>query len=115
MKNKTSSMENITDHDCVLGDIVRKPNQAPRSIAFVRARPREPVHFDPKEVNAAIVTCGGLCPALDNVIREITKTLYQICAIGGVVYGIQGGYLGFYDNDPAIVTPASVEDIHHNG
>jgi 6-phosphofructokinase 1 len=47
-----------------------------------------------EKVNCAIVTCGGLCPGLNNVIREIVNTLYQTYGIGGKVYGIQGGYRG---------------------
>jgi len=37
-----------------------------------RAGPREKIYFDPEEVNAAIVTCGGLCPGLNDVIRQVT-------------------------------------------
>ena len=84
-----------------------------------RAGPRKLLHFDPKDVNAAIVTCGGLCPGLNNVVREITKTLVQIYGIKGNVYGIQGGYRGFYDPSPhlqpLILTPSVVENIHHEG
>jgi 6-phosphofructokinase 1 len=81
--------------------------------------PRKLLHFDPKSVNAAIVTCGGLCPGLNNVIREITNTLHQIYGIGGRVYGIQGGFRGFFDPSPhlqpLILTPELVEGIHHEG
>jgi 6-phosphofructokinase 1 len=108
----------ITDHECVVSDIVRKPNQTTSAVAYMRAGPRRYIHFDPKTVNAAIVTCGGLCPGLNNVIREITNVLHQIYGIGGKVYGIQGGYRGFYDFDalpPVILTPSMVENIHHSG
>ena len=109
----------ITDHECILGDIVRKPNMKTHTVAYMRAGPRKLLHFDPKDVNAAIVTCGGLCPGLNNVIRELTKTLVQIYGIGGNVYGIQGGYRGFYDKSqhlqPLILTPSVVENIHHEG
>lgn len=108
----------ITDHECVLADIVRKPNKETYTNAYVRAGARRFLHFDPKTVNAAIVTCGGLCPGLNNVIREITKTLHQLYDIGGNVYGIQGGFRGFYDFEslpPVILTPEMVEDIHHQG
>jgi 6-phosphofructokinase 1 len=109
----------ITDHECILGEVVRKPNKAPRTVAYMRAGPRRYLHFDPKTVNAAIVTCGGLCPGLNNVIREITKSLHQLYGIGGTVYGIQGGFRGFYDTkphlQPIILTPEVVENIHHQG
>ena len=108
----------ITDHECVIGDIVRKPNKETYTIAYMRAGPRRYLHFNPATVNAAIVTCGGLCPGLNNVIREITNTLHQLYGIGGSVYGIQGGYRGFYDFDalpPVKLTPSAVENIHHSG
>jgi len=108
----------ISSHECVLADLVRKPGEGGTSTrAYVRAGPREYLHFDPHSVNAAIVTCGGLCPGLNNVVREITKTLCQIYQIGGTVYGIRGGFRGFHDPDlpPVILTPELVEDIHHDG
>lgn len=108
----------ISSHECVLADLVRKPEDGKTyTRAYVRAGPREYLHFDPHQVNAAIVTCGGLCPGLNNVVREITKTLCQIYSIGGTVYGIRGGYRGFYDPDlpPLELKPELVEDIHHAG
>ena len=114
----TSYNKLITNHECVLGDIIRKPNKSTLTHAYVRAGPRRHIHFNPKEVNAAIVTCGGLCPGLNNVIREITKTLIQAYGIGGTVYGIQGGYRGFYDFDdypPIELTTELVQNIHHEG
>jgi 6-phosphofructokinase 1 len=44
---------------------------------WLKAGPRKHLYFRPKEVRAAIVTCGGLCPGLNNVIREIVMTLNQ--------------------------------------
>lgn len=109
----------ITDHECILADIVRKPNGNQHTVAYMRAGPRRYLHFNPKNVNAAIVTCGGLCPGLNNVIRELVKTLHQIYGIEGFIYGIQGGYRGFYDPTPhlhpLILNPEVVENIHHEG
>lgn len=113
----TNYIKLITNHECILADLVRKPNMHTNTVAYVRAGPRKLLHFDPQTVNAAIVTCGGLCPGLNNVIREITRSLHQLYAISGNVYGIQGGYRGFWDPDlpPLILTPQSVENIHHSG
>lgn len=119
--SETAYNKLITDHECILAEIVRKPNMPTHTIAYMRAGPRRQLHFDPKNVSAAIVTCGGLCPGLNNVIREITNTLHQLYGIGGVVYGIQGGYQGFHPNKhdehlkPIVLTPALVENIHHSG
>lgn len=43
---------------------------------YVRAGPKEEIFFDPKEVKALIITCGGLCPGLNSVIRELVMCLY---------------------------------------
>ena len=114
----TSYNKLITNHECILADLVRKPNMPTYTHAYVRAGPRRFLHFEPSKVNAAIVTCGGLCPGLNNVIREIVKTLVQAYGIGGTVDGIQGGYRGFYDFEnynPIELTPALVQNIHHEG
>eukprot|EP00536_Pseudo-nitzschia_multiseries_P008265 jgi/Psemu1/257035/estExt_Genewise1Plus.C_2080027 len=88
------------------------------SRAYVRAGPRKELHFDPKQTNAAIVTCGGLCPGLNNVVREIVNTLYSSYGINGNVWGIRGGYRGFWDFEnykPVQLTPDLVANIHHEG
>lgn len=77
----------IVDGDFILSDIVRNPRNMRSIEAFVRAGPQSKNHFDPAEVRAAIVTCGGLCPGLNNVIREIVHTLtylYGVTSILGI-------------------------------
>jgi 6-phosphofructokinase 1 len=61
----------------------------------LRAGPRKHNYFDPKNVKAAIVTCGGLCPGLNVVIREIYMSLYYNYGVRDI-YGIRYGYKGFY-------------------
>lgn len=116
-KSGTSYNKLIGTHECILVDIVKKPGSNRRSKAFVRAGPRKSLHFNPQNVNAAIVTCGGLCPGLNNVIREITNSLILTYGIKGKVWGIRGGYKGFYDPayPPVRLTPEVVENIHHKG
>lgn len=87
----------IGDHECILANIRRSPGKSEETVAYIRAGPREKLHFNPKNVNAAIVTCGGLCPGLNNVVREITRSLFHMYGIDGKVWGIVGGYKGFYD------------------
>ncbi|XP_042445214.1 ATP-dependent 6-phosphofructokinase 5, chloroplastic-like isoform X2 [Zingiber officinale] len=60
-----------------------------------RAGPRKQIYFEPREVKAAIVTCGGLCPGLNDVIRQIVLTL-EIYGVKNIV-GIPYGYHGFTD------------------
>ncbi|KAK1367826.1 ATP-dependent 6-phosphofructokinase [Heracleum sosnowskyi] len=87
---------------------------SPRGIHFRRAGPRQKVYFSPDEVHACIVTCGGLCPGLNTVIREIVCALYHMYGVTRVL-GIEGGYRGFYSRNTIPLTPKIVNDIHKRG
>ncbi|KAE8722005.1 ATP-dependent 6-phosphofructokinase 3 [Hibiscus syriacus] len=86
----------------------------PRGIHFRRAGPRQRVYFNSNEVQACIVTCGGLCPGLNTVIREIVCGLYHMYGVTKVV-GIDGGYRGFYSKNTVHLNPKVVNDIHKRG
>jgi len=65
---------------------------ADRPIAFEISQPEEYIYFDPTKVTAGIVTCGGLCPGLNNVIRAVVLGLYHgygVRSIFGIRYGLQ--------------------------
>jgi hypothetical protein len=63
----------IGEQECILATIVRKATSKENStVSYMRAGPRKTLHFDPNTVSAAIVTCGGLCPGLNNVIRCVS-------------------------------------------
>ena len=81
---------------------------------YLRAGPRKLIYFKPSEVKACIVTCGGICPGLNVVIREIFNCLYYNYKISEV-YGVKYGYRGFYSYDWELLTPESVKHIHHEG
>ncbi len=83
---KTHYNKLIGVNECILADIVRKPGSRSQSKAFIRAGPRRKLHFNPKTVNAAIVTCGGLCPGLNNVIREVTNSLIFMYGVKGKIW-----------------------------
>lgn len=87
---------------------------SPRGTHFRRAGPRQKVYFSPDEVHACIVTCGGLCPGLNTVIREIVCALYHMYGVTRVL-GIEGGYRGFYSRNTIPLTPKIVNDIHKRG
>ncbi|KAL7121994.1 hypothetical protein ACP275_01G018100 [Erythranthe tilingii] len=86
----------------------------PRGVHFRRAGPRQKVCFASEEVNACIVTCGGLCPGLNTVIREIVHSLDYMYGVNEVL-GIDGGYRGFYSKNTIPLTPKTVDDIHKRG
>ena len=80
---------------------------------FVRCGARQQVAFNPATVKAAIVTCGGLCPGLNTVIREIVMSLVHVYG-ADTVYGVVGGYKGF-KNKLKVLTPENVSEIHQIG
>ncbi|KAK1861372.1 hypothetical protein I4F81_003956 [Pyropia yezoensis] len=82
--------------------------------AYIRAGPRETVYFEPRAVRAAIVTCGGIAPGLNTVIRAIVLTLTREYGVE-TVFGIQSGYRGFYAKNWLALTPELVENIHKDG
>ncbi|NLX55717.1 MAG: ATP-dependent 6-phosphofructokinase [Planctomycetaceae bacterium] len=87
------------------------------SVAFEKAGPRKRIFFQPSRTTAAIVTCGGLCPGLNNVIRSATLELifnYGVKRVLGIRYGFRG--LNPQVGDPPIeLTPEYVERIHYLG
>jgi 6-phosphofructokinase 1 len=88
----------IKEGDCIIYEHVRDAGKPPAARAFIRAGPRKELHFDPKTVNACIVTCGGLAPGLNSIIHHVKETLENNYAIGGQLWGIRGGYNGFHDS-----------------
>ena len=84
---------------------------------FEKAGPREKIYFEPASVRAAIVTCGGLSPGLNNVIRSLFLQLYYHYSVKDIL-GIQFGYHGMKSiagYEPIELTPASVDNIHRLG
>ncbi len=81
------------------------------------AGPREKIFFDPAKSKAAIVTCGGLCPGINDVIRAIVMVLYHRYGVKNVI-GIKCGFKGLiphYGYEIKELTPDIVKDIHTLG
>lgn len=105
----------LYDADCsVIKDFLEKDEQPP---CFEMAGPREKIYFDPSKVKAGIVTCGGLCPGLNDVIRAVVLSLfhhYGVRTVFGFRYGFEG--LSYkYGHTPLELTPELVQDIHQQG
>ena len=87
------------------------------TLSFERAGARKKIFFDPEHTKAAIVSCGGLCPGINNVIRSLVSELvfnYGVAEILGIRFGFQG--LNPQTGLPPIhLKPELVEDIHHQG
>lgn len=86
-------------------------------VSFEKAGPKETIFFEPAKTKVAIVTCGGLCPGLNNVIRALVNQLYYRYGISRIL-GIKYGYEGFISkyNHPVVeLTAPMVSDIHLSG
>lgn len=81
------------------------------------AGPRKKIYFNPAHVHAAIVTCGGICPGLNNVIRSVVRCLwyrYGVHRISGIKYGYQG-LLSTSTEAPISLNPDVVDEIQEKG
>jgi len=84
---------------------------------FEKAGPREKVYFDPSKLKCGIVTCGGLCPGINDVIRSVVFSLFHHYNVR-TVFGFRYGYEGLscrYSHTPMELTLEMVEDIHEKG
>lgn len=85
--------------------------------SFEKAGPREKIYFDPSKLKCGIVTCGGLCPGLNSVIRAIVLSLHHNYGVR-TVYGFPYGYEGLtyrYGHKPVELNPTVVDRIHEQG
>lgn len=85
--------------------------------AFEQAGPRAKIYHDPAWTHAAILTAGGLCPGLNDVIKGLTRTLmlrYNVPIVFGIRYGYQG-LIPSFGHEPMMLTPDSVDGIHEIG
>jgi 6-phosphofructokinase 1 len=85
--------------------------------AFEMAGPRETIYFDPGSLRCGIVTCGGLCPGLNDVIRAVVLGLnhhYGVRSVLGFRYGYEG-LAARHGHEPLELTPAVVARIHEAG
>lgn len=103
-----------------ISDEIRVPERieigAEPGLQFELAGPREKLFFDPKQTRAGIVTCGGLCPGLNNVIRSLFLELHYGYGVSEVL-GFRGGYGGLdpHGVEPVKITPQFVDGIHRCG
>jgi 6-phosphofructokinase 1 len=112
----------IRDQDRVLIDLSEqyflecfRRGEAP--LSFEMAGPRDKIFYHPKQVKCAIVTAGGLCPGLNDVIRAIVLELYFIYGVRNII-GIPYGFQGFIpacNHSVMELNPERVSSIHELG
>lgn len=86
-------------------------------LSFEEAGARSMIYFDPARTTVGIVTCGGLCPGLNDIIRGIVNQCHYQYGITRV-YGFRYGYEGLvqrFGHTPLMLKPASVEQAHYFG
>ena len=99
------------EHFTKIGKVVTADDGA----KYIKAGPRYHVALDNDKVKACIVTCGGLCPGLNVVIRELVMSLRYNYGVQDI-FGIKWGYSGFYDDESWVrLTPDDVKEIHTQG
>jgi 6-phosphofructokinase 1 len=100
-----------------LSEVMEHEAELGATPAFELAGPRHQLYFDPAELRCGIVTCGGLCPGLNNVIRGIVLELTQGYGVNHVL-GFRYGYEGLvrrHGHGPVRLNPTTVADIHQQG
>lgn len=112
----------VLDNERILLDIVEdRVMEAAKSgkkmLSFERAGPRSKIFFDPTKLRCAVVSCGGLCPGINDIIRGIVLALhhnYGVRHIYGIRYGFQG-FIPSFGHELMDLTPESVLNIHEIG
>jgi 6-phosphofructokinase 1 len=110
-----SEEEQVLIHDT--REYLEKLKAGEQPCFFEMAGPRRQIYFDPSKVHCAIVTCGGLCPGTNDVIRALVLELYYLYNVRHI-YGVRYGFQGFipqYGHDLVELTPDLVANIHTFG
>lgn len=108
----------VSDQLRVPSKIVWTGGQSPTDLKwFEKAGPRARIFFDPAKSRAGVVTCGGLCPGLNNVIRSVFLELHHFYGVREIL-GFRNGYSGLdprRGEPPVRLTAERVDDIHKEG
>ena len=108
----------VEDSDKIYLDIDHKPGAGEDEIDLLElAGPRKMIYFNPKRVHAAICTCGGICPGLNNVIRSVVRCFWYRYGVRRIS-GIPFGYLGLLADSPwpmIELNPDVVDEIQEKG
>ncbi len=103
--------------DVIEGSLGKTGEALTHSDLIEKAGPRQKIFFSPNYVHAAIATCGGLCPGINDVIRAIVRCLwsrYGVRRISGIKFGYKG-FISEYGFSPVDLNPEVVRGIHKTG
>jgi len=121
-EKETKNLHFVSDDERVLinidfEQILERIKKGEELQSLETAGPREKIFFDPSKLRCALVTCGGLCPGLNDIIRAVVLELYYrygVRNIYGMQYGLQG-FISEYGHDIIDLTPEFVGDILDKG
>jgi 6-phosphofructokinase 1 len=122
LEQRKQSYYNVDESDRVLFDdtasaLIARGITTDQVPGFEPAGPRRKIYFDPSKTRAGIVTCGGLCPGFNDVIRAIVMELHFLYGVRQI-FGYCNGYQGFipkYKRPVMELTPQSVSQINEHG
>ena len=120
LARRKTSFYNVEENDRVLfDDTASALSSHPAGMVpgFTPAGPRRKIFFDPSKTRAGIVTCGGLCPGFNDVIRGLVMELHFLYGVRKI-HGFCNGYQGFiakYGRPVIDLTPQSVSQINEQG
>lgn len=122
LDGRRTSQHYVGEHDRVLFDdtasmVTNRGGALSDLPGFEPAGARKKIYFDPAKTRVGIVTCGGLCPGLNNVIRGLVMELWFHYGVRKI-FGFTGGFRGFIpDHGHSVMdlTPESVSNIHDDG
>lgn len=122
LDGRQTSQHYVGEHDRVLFDdtasmVAARGGTLADLPGFEPAGARQKIYFDPAKTRVGIVTCGGLCPGLNNVIRGLVMELWFHYGVRKI-YGFTGGFRGFIpEHGQSVIdlTPETVSNIHDDG
>ena len=122
LEQRKRSYFNVDESDRVLFDdthsaLVERGVSFDQVPGFEPAGPRRKIFFDPSKTRAGIVTCGGLCPGFNDVIRALVMELHFLYGVRRI-HGFCNGYQGFipkYRRPVLDLTPQVVSQINEHG
>jgi 6-phosphofructokinase 1 len=120
--NGVNGIAFVSDNERVVVDVqeaslIEQIKQGQRPDCFELAGPRANIFFDPSKLRCALVTCGGLCPGLNDIIRSIVLELhwgYGVRNLYGIRYGLEG-FIPKFGHNIIDLTPENVVNIHERG
>lgn len=121
-ENRSDGISLVSDEHKILVDVnaaqlTEMVQDGQEPLCFELAGPREKIFFDPSKLRCCLVTCGGLCPGLNDIIRSIVFELYYgygVRNIYGIRYGLEG-FIPKYGHNLINLTPEYVSHIHKRG